>query len=247
MNDVNQTTAPAAVAPSSGANQSVVQDSTSQSSAGTLNTDPGKDNRIPESIPYTRFKEVNDELKQLKEMATVYQEFDNVLSSRQDLMKVLEVAAQRPEVLNHFLQLVDSQQNQGQQQQQNQQQNINFDPQVRTQNYVDRFKSLAKENKIPEELTQDYFNDVYYELLKINQDPLSNYNISHVDEAFKRVMDREERKFKARQANYITTKRQADVPASGSETGMRPMNGTQVYGSADARTNAFLQMLKTAV
>ena len=54
MNDVNQTTAPAAVAPSSGANQSVVQDSTSQSSAGTLNTDPGKDNRIPESIPYTR-------------------------------------------------------------------------------------------------------------------------------------------------------------------------------------------------
>lgn len=216
----------------------------SQSSAGTENTE--KEWEFPEENPgwptgvYNRFKEVNERAK----LAKTYEEKLKTFESNSELYKTYEqfdqVLTQNPQLLQMIQQAL--QQENGQRQQQ--QPAFQGDPEIRTNAYVERFQRMASEKGINQDLIKDYFNETYHELLSINPDPIGNFRPMDVDLAFKNVMEREERRFKARQAGYLQNKQKDSVPASATKTGTAPVSAPKALNTQHERAQAMAEMIR---
>ncbi len=202
MTDVNQgaSPAPAASSPAQGQTGPTQGVSEGGQSAGTLNTE-----RLPDSIPYARFKEVNDKLRAVEQEYTPYKEkadlyktyeqFDSILSQRPEMMQLVQVALTQPQVASQILQSLGMSQGQANQVVQ-QTQESPVVSQLALMTYTNEFERLATESQIPKELIPEYFNMTKDELLRINPDPLKRLNMNDLRTAFKNATDRA-RKFTA--------------------------------------------------
>ena len=229
--DVNSGASPAPSGSSPDQGQTGTQQGSGQGvqSDGTLNTDQ----RTPESIPYARFKEVNDKFRALEseyapykekqDLYKTYEHFDQVLSSNPVMFELAKIALTNPERAQAIAQhLGIATQQQGQPQQQ---QGASQDPavsQLVLMTYTNEFQRLASEAKIPQELLPEYFEMTKGELLRLNSDPLRQINLRDLQNAFVKATERA-RKFTT---PYQQQKAQdAGLPASASANGGQPVAG----------------------
>ncbi len=244
MSDVNQgqETAPAPSSEAEG--QQTGQEKPVQASAETEK--PEKEWEFPEKNPgwpagvYERFKKVNEERKSFAEKLKTFDGKEDLLGVYEQFDNLLEQDPQLLGVITEAIKMIKDQQVGNVPQTQPQY----GDQEVRTNSYLERFQRLVSEKKIPEDLKQDYLAETYHELMRINPDPLNNFRVADVDRAFKTVLDREERKFRHRQAAYTKDKNEDNLPASGSRTGASPMPSPKPLLTQNDRAAAMADMLR---
>ncbi len=93
---------------------------------------------------------------------------------------------------------------------------------IRFGNYVNEFVAVAKAAGVTEELAQEAFDGTVAEILKLNKDPLSNFDISVVKKGFDAWNARVDKLVKAKNDAYAKTKQSDDVPAQGGGAAPKP-------------------------
>jgi len=233
MVDVKQEVAPTS-ADSSAAEGEVGKTNASTShqpnpSAETLNT-VGEEKELPKSIPYERFKEVNDRLRTIekeyeeyaknKELYEVYKQFDSILEQNPQLLESIKNA------------ILEAQQQQPTTQQfQQPSANPMLAQNLALAMYVNEFQRLAKEDNIPSELNEEYQEFVRQELIKRNPDPLNNFNLQLFHEAYKAAKERMNKIIKLDRSLYLNEKKQDQAPPSPTKGGMQPVQDVKFKDS----------------
>lgn len=239
--------APADSSPAQGQTGSQQGDVQGAQPAGALNTDTA----LPQTIPYARFKEINDAKNALEEkykpfdgkaeLLQTYEQFDQLLNGRPELMGLLQVALTQPQVAAQIFQQLGIGQNQQGQQQQQQDGSNQTVSQLVLMTYTNEFERLASDAKIPQELVPDYFEMTKSELLKLNPDPLRRINIQDLRTAFTKATERA-RKFTA---PYQQQKAgDQNLPPSSSANGAPPVAGKPNFGSQSERGAWLADQLK---
>lgn len=205
------------------------QSAQTQQPAEALNT--GIEERIPSHIPYERFKEVNEQLKGWKqyegkqELIDSYVKFDEFLSGNPQAMQAIKMALQMA---------------QGEPQQE---QPMGTAQKLAYDNYVGEFERFLGENQIPEELKPVAYSIVESLLLRMNPDPLNNYDMGTMKKALAAVKNLFEQIHRTKQATYIEEKRKDSVPPSPSRNGVAPMQGQPKFTSREDRMKALAEGL----
>jgi uncharacterized protein YktA (UPF0223 family) len=232
MVDVKQEVAPTSADSSAAEGEAgKTNASTSQPnpSAETLNT-VGEEKELPKSIPYDRFKEVNDRLRAIekeyeeyvknKELYEVYKQFDSILEQNPQLLESIKNA------------ILEAQQQQPTMQQfQQPYANPMLAQNLALAMYINEFQKLAKEDNIPSELNEEYQEFVRQELIKRNPDPLNNFNLQLFHEAYKAAKERMNKIIKLDRSLYLNEKKQDQAPPSPTKGGMQPIQDTNFKDS----------------
>lgn len=243
--DVNQDAG--SVASSSGAESQAQQKTSFEQSAGTLKADVNQEGRTPESIPYTRFKEINDKYKEVNEKLQGYESSDSY-KAYQQFSQAIEANPQLAHQLREAIEIVkfQSQRQQGEQAQPQQQapdpvQQIVYDK------YLERFQGFMKDNGLPEQLTPFMYSMAESILLRMNPDPLRNYDMNTFNRALDASKQILEEVWKHKQADYIQQKTNDVIPTSGSKTGVSPVSAPKQLGSQNERAAYIEEMLRSGM
>jgi len=261
--DVNQgaaTPVESASSPSPTQSQPAQSQTSQTPPPGALNTDQSA-NPIPETIPYQRFKEVNDSLKSYKDREATwksYEMLDQVLDQRPDLVMVLgQALGINPQVLAQ--QMGYQQPQQPQQQLQNvqfqqqlqpqfqQQQAAPSDPVLRENMYRTTFREKAKADNIPQELIPELESYAQYLLMQKNPDPLGNFNLGMLDEVYVSMKGMIDKITNTKAASYLTQKQTNGVPPSTSKTGAPVSAQPQKIVGQESRASRLAQLMTTGI
>ena len=233
--DENQTAQPSEV-PSSGAEGQVAPQ---QSSAETQNTVPAEwqPDKNAKFVPYERFQEVVQGRNELKEKYAAFETKQDLLKTYEGFDKVLN---ENPQLFNAIMQLL-----QGDQQQQQPQQEMETTQKLAMDNYTNRFQNFCTENKIAEEMKPYVYQIAESFFLKVNPDPLKNYNMQTLNVALQHTKQFLESINKQNLAGYVQTKPNANnVPASASQGGGAPVPAPKPLGSQQDRAAAMAEMMR---
>jgi hypothetical protein len=237
--DENQTAQPSEAPPSGAEGQNIV---TPQPPAEAQNTVPEEwqPDKNAKFVPYDRFQEVvqarNDFREKMKtfegkeELLKTYEQFDQVLNTNPQLFQaIMGLFNQQP-------------------QEQAPEQQLDTNQKLVLDNYMGRFNNFCTESKIPEEMKAYVYQVAESFLLKINPDPLRNYDMRSLDMALNHTKKLLESIGNSKLANYVQTKpRENNVPASASRGGGAPVPAPQPLSSQQDRASAAAQFLRAGV
>lgn len=215
---------------------------TSESSAETLNTDA----KIPETIPYQRFKEENqakkealEKLKALEskyndEKYNAYSQFDDLLSQSPELYEAVQ------DVFSKHFQNQEHAVNQSEPSPQDLRLN-----QWAYDRYIEEFNALAEKSGFIDDAQKDaVYKLTESELLKINKKPLENFKLGDIRKAFGEAQKKIDSFRKADRAAYIEGKEQDQVPASTTKTGTASMRQGEPLRTRAEKAAYFAEVLK---
>lgn len=200
-------------------------------SAETLNPGMQEQGRVPESIPYSRFQEVNNKyreaetrLKEFEDMQknfSAYQRLDQLALSNPILAEKLKVAiyeslgkGQPPEQYGNEWQA-----------QGGQDQSQFMAPLVRLMDniYTEQFRNYAKQQGISEKAMGHYINAAKQYVLQVNPDPINNFSTSDIPKLFEIVNQNIQSVWNDLQSQYIQDKKNDVLPPSTSQVGSSPV------------------------
>jgi hypothetical protein len=198
------------------------QEQDSQESTETLNQ---VENDVPKSIPYDRFKEVNDKYKSVEEKLKSYEEKEQVYEAATLLdQKLQDLKNNDPELYNKFVDAVAGKTNQAQKQQDPIAYVNSLQAEIRQRDATNHYDRLAKD--IPQEDRDLFFDSqVAQEFARLtNGNPLQignpNFGLGALDKAFSNI----KQKYDARNAKLKTS--YVEQKKNGSSTPPSQTGGT---------------------
>ena len=195
-------------------------------------------------VPYDRFKEVNERAKKAEDSLKIYEEKKALIEASEQLNQMISAnPALYAEIENALKKYGSPQSHQIQQQIQS------GDPlaqQVALNMYVGEFNRMSAEDKVPEGLKPYYFEFAKNELMKINPQPLANFNLGLVGQAYSAAKKHIDSIRQAELASYVTEKKaDASIPASGSSTGAPPVHKVELKNQ-NSRSEYMANALKAS-
>ncbi len=226
----------------------------------TLNTEQARPHE--EAIPYARFKEVNDQLKSLKDSQDWrgYQTLKDTLDSDPTFAQYFTQAVtdyytkkQTPtpekdpyadypaEIAEPLRKTQVLEQTVQQLLQQNQMQQA----QTVYSQYLGNFNQKLTEAKIPDHWKDFYRQEVEAQAAKLNPNALYQYDASLVNRAFEAAQARIEGIRRAERGLYVTDKQKDQVPAS--SAGSPPLATSRPLNSGEDRAAMVAELLRAGM
>lgn len=185
------------------------QEQDSQESTETLNQ---VENDVPKSIPYERFKEVNDKYKTTEERLKSYEEKEQLFEAATLLdQKLQEMKDVNPELYTQFVAAVSGQPTQAQKQQDPIAYVQSLQAEIRQRDATNRYEQLAKDiDKDDRDLFFD--NQVAQEFARLtNGNPLQignpNFGLSALDKAFSNIKQKYDARNAKAKTSYVEQKK----------------------------------------
>lgn len=204
--------------------------------AEALNTE-GNENRLPEHVPYSRFKEINDKyreysekLKSFEERENLYkivEQFNDTLEKDPELQKSVQEALRQSQAR---MQSTNTAANPQQGQQQNQ---LSDYQRVTLDRYNMDLQSKLKAEGIPEKHHERVVNLIYSEAGKLNGNALNQYDPSLVDKAYANISDFFNGIKQQATSEYVNQKKGDVTPASATKSGAAPIKSHKFSGRGD--------------
>jgi hypothetical protein len=212
----------------------------SQSPAEAQNTgDEWQPEKNARFVPYDRFSEVIQDRNQLREKNKLYEGKDELLKTYESFDNVLN---QNPELFNAIMYLLQGGNQEQAQQTQNQQ--MDTTQQLAMDNYMGRFNQFCSENKIAQEMAPYVYQLAESFFLKINPDPLRNYNPQALNQALMHTKKFLDTIGNANLAGYVQSKTKDSVPTSASTGGSPPSPAPRPLNSQQDRAAAMAEMMR---
>lgn len=213
------------------------------SSGETLNPE----DKTPENVPYSRFKEKVDEYNSLKTNYDSYKQFDDYLTQNPDkakaildLIKQEEAAqAQAQPTQNDPINVIDTRLRELERV------HMATEAQRRVNSYKEEFSSLMAKENIPDDVKP--FVEEMVELKLIQEakgDPIANFDVKTLHKAFKTVNDNLQRVLKSDKSRYINSKLSNDVPVN--SKGAAPREAPTNPQTREDRNAAILEELRAS-
>lgn len=224
-------------------------DTKDTTSADSLNADKGDDSGNEQSVPYSRFKKINDEYKELKAEVELHKAG----------IAISKEASKDPVFMKAINDLI-KQKNEGQLTKEEFRESVDEakeDSKERSKDvdeikmalrediayrYIDKFKSMAKDDEYTEKEDLDLLEDLTTkELLKINQDPYKRYSSTDITEAYNKAKKRLDSFNDRKTAKYVKEKRADYVPSSKAGASVKK---DVIFNSRSEESNYISQALK---
>lgn len=217
------------VEPNSESSSEVHQD---QEPAEALKTEDS----IPDSVPYSRFKEKVDEYNTIKERYESYQKFEEYLESNPDKAKAIE------ELLTSQRQNVDPLETVTQRLERIERANMAMEAEKRVMSYKEEFRELAKKAEISKERMPLVEEFTELKLIQMAQgDPIRNFDVKTLHKAFDSVIKGLDGVLKADKTKYINSKTSNEMPVN--KGGSAPREAPKELETREDRNRAILEEL----
>lgn len=212
--DVNQGADAGASDPSTGeGGNTTVENTGVDTSAASLNTD----NQTPETIPYSRFKEINDAKKALEDKIgrySPYETLDNLLQKNPDLYADVE------KTFKSYAERIGQRKPEGQVVQGDEKYS-NLENEVKSMKFErirDSYKSSW--NEMTKDLASEEEKAALMKLTELemyarHNAPYAEYNQKLLNDSFKSAKELLDKMVAGKTAGYVKSKVEDDVPGSG--------------------------------